>query len=195
VNPVEILPIQDSLILRARGSELLILAHHVTELKQRKTPGDFLTYFRGEALVNRPARKLFEAWVRKDDTLWRRLFHMVHEGLGANEGDAPAAKPEVKSKQVPAPEKTAAKPSKAVEAKSAKPVEKKTDMKSEKKAEKKVEKKVEKAAVKADAKKPSSAAKSGASKTTAKAAPAKKTSAAKPAAKSASGKSTAAKKR
>ena len=32
-----------------------------------------------EALVNRPARKLFEAWLRKDRSLWKRLFKAVKE--------------------------------------------------------------------------------------------------------------------
>ncbi len=100
MNPVEILPIQDALVLRARGSELLILAQHVTELKQRKTPRDFSMYFTGEALVNRPARKLFESWLRKDESLWRRLFHMVHEGIDALKGDEEESSPEVKAEQV-----------------------------------------------------------------------------------------------
>ena len=36
--PVEIIAIKGSLILRARGSELLILPNHVAELKQCKEP-------------------------------------------------------------------------------------------------------------------------------------------------------------
>ena len=79
--PVEILPVQETIILRARGSELLILPHHVKKLKGFAKPGDFSQYFRGEALVNRPARKLFEAWLRKDQTLWPRLYHTVHKEI------------------------------------------------------------------------------------------------------------------
>lgn len=93
MQPVEIMPIQDSLILRARGSELLILAQHISELKQRKSKRDFSMYFTGEALVNRPARKLFEAWLRKDGTLWERLFQMVHEmEQGAESDEKPVVK-------------------------------------------------------------------------------------------------------
>jgi len=75
--PVEIHPIQDAIVLRARGSELLILADHVTELKKLKSAGDFSRYFLHEALVNRPARKLFEAWLRKDGSLWARIYKTV----------------------------------------------------------------------------------------------------------------------
>ena len=61
VTPVEIIPIQGSLVLRARGSELLILPSYVAELKNRVEPKEFASYFLSAALINRPARKLFEA--------------------------------------------------------------------------------------------------------------------------------------
>ena len=75
--PVEIYPIQDAIVLRARGSELLILADHVAALKKLKSAGDFSKYFLNEALVNRPASKLFEAWLRKDGSLWARIYKSV----------------------------------------------------------------------------------------------------------------------
>lgn len=75
--PVEILPFQENIILRARGSELLIQSVHVRKLQDLKKPRDFSQYFREEALVNRPARKLFQAWLRKDGTLWPRLYKAV----------------------------------------------------------------------------------------------------------------------
>jgi hypothetical protein len=84
VVPVEILPIQENIILRAGGSELLILAAHVRKLQDLKNPRDFSQYFRGEALVNRPARKLFEAWLRKDQTLWPRIYKSV-QGITLSE--------------------------------------------------------------------------------------------------------------
>ena len=193
MQPVEIMPIQDSLVLRARGSELLILAQHVTELKQRKSPRDFSMYFTVEALVNRPARKLFEAWLRKDDTLWQRLFKMIHEmeqGVGA-EDEAKAEVPEVKAKQVALKAKgQVIDPVVSTKAKSAK-----TEVKDEVKAE--VKKEAKKEAAKKEApkkvaapsqsapKKPEKAAAKPAAKAVAKpaakAAPAKKTVAAKPA--------------
>ncbi len=76
---VEIIAIEDSLILRARGSELLILPNHVVELKKAAQPKEFVAYFLHEALVNRSARKLLEAWLRKDHTLWKRVHQKVQE--------------------------------------------------------------------------------------------------------------------
>jgi hypothetical protein len=113
VQPVEILPVQETIVLRARGSELLILPHHVKELKDRTKPRDFSQYFRGEALVNRPARKLFEAWLRKDQTLWPRLYQTVHKEMTLTEGDegdaapAPKAEKPAKAKAEPKEEKKA----------------------------------------------------------------------------------------
>lgn len=77
MQPVELYPIQNALVLRARGVELLVLAQHVTELKARKDTKEFADYFLKRAMVNRSARKLFEAWLRKDNTLWRRIYHSV----------------------------------------------------------------------------------------------------------------------
>ncbi len=189
MQPVEIMPIQDSLVLRARGSELLILAQHVTELKQRKSPRDFSMYFTVEALVNRPARKLFEAWLRKDDTLWQRLFKMIHEmeqGVGA-EDQAKAEVPEVKAKQVALKAKgQVIDPVVSTKAKSAK-TEVKAEVKAEVKkeaAKKEAPKKVAAPSKSAPKKPEKSAAKPAAkavAKPAAKAAPAKKTVAAKPA--------------
>lgn len=95
--PVEILSIQDSVVLRARGSELLIMPHHVKELKDKKDPRSFSEYFMRDALVNRPARKLFEAWLRKDGGLWRRLFDVVKDLKMTEAGE------EVKETSTPAP--------------------------------------------------------------------------------------------
>ena len=77
MNPVEILPVQGTIILRARGSELLILAQHVQALKKIGQPQEFVNYFNNMALINRPARKLFQAWLRKDKGLWRRIYDTV----------------------------------------------------------------------------------------------------------------------
>lgn len=130
VLPVEIVPVQETLVLRARGSELLILPHHIRHLKGCEKPKDFSEYFRAEALVNRPARKLFEAWLRKDDTLWKRIYICVHKEMEIkDEADAPEekapkkAEPKAKAKEEPkaakAEAKSEAKPAK-VEAKAPK---------------------------------------------------------------------------
>ena len=96
--PVEIHTIQNAVILRARGSELLILAEHVTQLKSRKTAKEFADYFLADALVNRPARKLFEAWLRKDGSLWARIYKAVQTAEQSTE-DAPEVKNDRKTKE------------------------------------------------------------------------------------------------
>jgi|GEM_PF-1156246 len=74
---VLIKPIEKSLVLQARGSELVILEEHVAVLKGLKKSKDFIEYFRHTALVNRSARKLFEAWLRKDSSLWKRTYECI----------------------------------------------------------------------------------------------------------------------
>ncbi len=117
---VEIFPIQDTLVLRARGSELLIMAPHVKELKERKTPQEFSNYFMTKALINRPARKLFEAWLRKDRSLWPRIYKTIQEEmtLSSNEGSG-----EIQEQAAPVPaEKSSEKsPEKSVEKPKAEP--------------------------------------------------------------------------
>lgn len=88
---VELYPIQSSLILRARGVELLILPNHIVELKQLKVTAEFADYFLKKAMVNRSARKLFEAWLRKDNSLWRRIYHSVMHDFEESEAGAETA--------------------------------------------------------------------------------------------------------
>lgn len=78
---VEVMQYQGAVLLRARGSELIILPNHVHALQNAKEPKEFAKYFLNEALVNRPARKLFDSWLRKDTELWKRIFHMVHKDM------------------------------------------------------------------------------------------------------------------
>lgn len=94
--PVQIVPIQDTLVLRARGSELFILPQHIVSLKATSDFRTFCEYFMAKALINRPARKLFEAWLRKDPGVWKRIFKTVHEEMELKpEGeDASASKTE-----------------------------------------------------------------------------------------------------
>jgi len=130
--PVEIYPIQDAIVLRARGSELLILADHVTALKKLKSAGDFSKYFLNEALVNRPARKLFEAWLRKDGSLWARIYKSVQ----TIESNPETASDQTQSKSVAVTEsiREAAKDHKKPELKAKVPA-KKDDKKEEKKTD------------------------------------------------------------
>ena len=67
------------LILRAGPAELLIIAEHVAELRKLTATHEFAAYFRDQALVNRPARKLFDAWLRKEQGLWQHIYQAVHK--------------------------------------------------------------------------------------------------------------------
>lgn len=179
---VEIHPIQDAIVLRARGSELLILSSHVAELKKLKAAGDFSRYFLHEALVNRPARKLFEAWLRKDGSLWARIYKTVQ--TIESSGSSPQATSE-KPSSAPTKAAKAAETVKEAPAKSAKKTA--SD-------EKTTAKPVAKTATKAADPKPAKQEKSAASKAApAKAAPkaAAKSAAKKPAAKTAAAKPAA----
>ncbi len=175
--PVEILPVQETLVLRARGSELLILPHHVKKLKGFTKPRDFSHYFRAEALVNRPARKLFEAWLRKDHTLWPRLYQTVHKEMdvkagGDDDQDETAKAPEPKAKaaapkaeakapkaeaKAPAKEAKADKAMKETKIATAKPKAEKAEPKKAAKAEPKVGKAAKPTAKTADKAKPAKA--------------------------------------
>ena len=75
---VEIYYEQNTMALRARSSELLIIPLHVEKLQTLKDIKEFATYFRDKALVNRPARKLFSSWLRKEPGLWQRVFKTIH---------------------------------------------------------------------------------------------------------------------
>lgn len=74
-----------SIVLQARASELLILPQHVLALGESKSPKEFSEYFMAEALVNRSARKLFQAWLRKDRNLWQRLYRTIRDESDAQE--------------------------------------------------------------------------------------------------------------
>ena len=70
---------EKNLVLRAAPSELYVLAEHVEELRKLNKTSEFAAYFRDKALVNRPARKLFDAWLRKERGLWQRIYQAVHD--------------------------------------------------------------------------------------------------------------------
>lgn len=74
---VIVTPIEKSLVLQAKGSEILILPDHVSVLKGLKKSTDFIEYFKYTSLLNRSARKLFEAWLKKDNSLWKKIYDTV----------------------------------------------------------------------------------------------------------------------
>lgn len=78
MDAVEVLSVEDLVVLRARGTEILILATHVEALRKLRETAPFTKYFLEEALLNRPARKLFQAWLRRDGGLWQRLYRTIH---------------------------------------------------------------------------------------------------------------------
>jgi hypothetical protein len=171
VLPVEVLAAPGgNLVLRARGSELLILTNHVAALRSRKEPRDFTTYFMGEALINRPARKLFEAWLRKDKGLWRRIYDTVQTQMT----DADFAGEESPVVEKPA-KSTTEKPASKVKATTEAPVE---AAKPAKKAAAESEKPVKKAAKKAESEEKAAKAKPAAKKSEAKSAKSSKEKAA-----------------
>ncbi|MDD9950368.1 MAG: hypothetical protein OXT67_02275, partial [Zetaproteobacteria bacterium] len=74
---VEMYPIQGAVVMRYKSSELLIMPEHVDHLFKCESREDFQQYFLRTALVNRSARKVFEAWSRKDRGIWNRLAEAV----------------------------------------------------------------------------------------------------------------------
>ncbi len=164
MQPVEILAVQETVVLRARGSELLIVPQHVRKLKSLTKPQDFAAYFREEALVNRPARKLFEAWLRKDNSVWMRLYKKIHEEITFAE--APGEE-ESAPKKAKAPEPKAETPAKAKKAEPAKEAKKPAAKEEAKKPAKETKKAAEAKPAKAEkatAKKPAKDAKAPAAK-------------------------------
>jgi hypothetical protein len=76
---VEIFAVEKNIVLRSYNSELLILPEHVETLYKLKKPKEFSEYFLSSALLNRSARKLFLSWVRKDKTIWPRMFELIQK--------------------------------------------------------------------------------------------------------------------
>lgn len=81
--PIEVYYVEGAVILRGKGAELLILPQYISHLQTLKEAKKFVEYFKSEALVNRSARKLFESWERKDSTLWKNIYNIVHKNAEA----------------------------------------------------------------------------------------------------------------
>ena len=78
MDGIQIYFLQNTLVLRHKHSELVIIPQHVDNLKKLENPKDFSQYFLDHALVNRSARKLFVAWLRKDAGIWKRIFQTIN---------------------------------------------------------------------------------------------------------------------
>jgi hypothetical protein len=68
---------QNNLLLKRGDSVILIESDKINELRTRAELAPFEDYFRTTALVNREARRVFEAWERKDSALIQKLFQEV----------------------------------------------------------------------------------------------------------------------
>jgi hypothetical protein len=64
---------QNSVVLRRGETTIQILPDDSNTLRTMKDEAAFIEYFRKTALKNREARRVFEAWERKDDQLLVKL--------------------------------------------------------------------------------------------------------------------------
>lgn len=82
---VQIFYAEGAMMLRSKGSELLIIPQYVSHLQTLKDPKDFVAYFEKTALMNRSARKLFMSWAKKDPQLWNSIYKTVHTNANKEE--------------------------------------------------------------------------------------------------------------
>jgi hypothetical protein len=69
---------RNNLILKRGASMLMIEADKIQGLRELKVDDEFNVYWRTTALQNREARRVFEAWERKDVTLLSKVRAEVH---------------------------------------------------------------------------------------------------------------------
>lgn len=65
---------RNNLILKRGASSLVINAENVQSLRTQDNEADFIDFFRKKALENREARRVFEAWERKDKELLGKIY-------------------------------------------------------------------------------------------------------------------------
>lgn len=65
---------RNNLILKRGASTLVINAENVQSLRTQDSENDFVEFFRKKALENREARRVFEAWERKDKELLTKIY-------------------------------------------------------------------------------------------------------------------------
>ena len=65
---------RNNLILKRGTSTLVINAENVQSLRTQDTENGFNEFFRTKALENREARRVFDAWERKDKALLTKLY-------------------------------------------------------------------------------------------------------------------------
>lgn len=65
---------RNNLIIKRGASSLVINAENVQSLRTQENETAFNEFFRTKALQNREARRVFEAWERKDKELLNKLY-------------------------------------------------------------------------------------------------------------------------
>ncbi len=70
----------NNLIFKRGTSTLVINPEHVMELRSQDDLVKFTDFFRQKALQNREARRLFDAWERKDSELLNKIYAEVTSG-------------------------------------------------------------------------------------------------------------------
>ncbi len=65
---------RNNMILKRGASTLVINAENVQSLRTQDNQEQFIAFFRTTALQNREARRVFEAWERKDGELINKLY-------------------------------------------------------------------------------------------------------------------------
>lgn len=70
---------QNNLILRRGASSLIINAENVQELRTAGSEDAFKSFFMTKALQNREARRVFQAWERKDASLLDKLYQEMKD--------------------------------------------------------------------------------------------------------------------
>lgn len=68
---------RNNLILTRGTSQLLIKSDDIQALRGLKDAPAFNEYFQTKALVNREARRVFQAWERKDGELLQKLHKEI----------------------------------------------------------------------------------------------------------------------
>ena len=77
-NAVQVEWNQNHFMMKRGDSMLLIESEKVTQLRTLKDQTAFEEFFRTQALVNREARRVFQAWERKDIQLLNKIREEMH---------------------------------------------------------------------------------------------------------------------
>ncbi len=71
---------QNSVVLRRGQTTIQVLPEDAATLRTMKEKETFIEFFRATALKNREARRVFEAWERKDTQLLSKVYQEMTAG-------------------------------------------------------------------------------------------------------------------